>query len=176
MKIDQLRQIIREEVRAAVKEELQDMLTEAVKIASTPSQMQPAPKAGTSEWSATYGHLNTSVSAAKKPSKQELAEMIGLKTPPKATNIEFAKNDSINSILKQTHQSMTNEDFRQVYSGTSDMVQKPNFASGIASQMGMTQPSGPMPGIDISKLDFVSKAKSVFDASVKKDKKRAGQL
>lgn len=165
MKIDQLRQIIREEVRAAVKEELQDMLTEAVKIASTPTKMQPAPQSGTSDWS-----------AAKKSSKQELAEMIGLKTPPKATNIEFAKNDSINSILKQTQQSMTNEDFRQVYSGISDMVQKPNFASGIASQMGMTQPSGPMPGIDISKLDFVSKAKSVFDASVKKDKQRAGQL
>ena len=36
MKIDQLRKIIREEVRAAVKEELQDMLTEAVKVASTP--------------------------------------------------------------------------------------------------------------------------------------------
>ena len=32
MKLDQLRKIIREEVRAAVKEELQDMLTEAVKI------------------------------------------------------------------------------------------------------------------------------------------------
>lgn len=165
MKIDQLRQIIREEVRAAVKEELQDVITEAVKIASTPSKMQPAPQAGTSEWS-----------AAKKPSKQELAEMIGLKTPPKATNIEFAKNDSINNILKQTQQSMTNEDFRQVYSGTSDMVQKPNFASGIASQMGMTQPSGPMPGIDISKLDFVSKAKSVFDLSKKKDKQRLGGL
>ena len=36
MKLDQLRKIIREEVRAAVKEELQDVITEAVKIASTP--------------------------------------------------------------------------------------------------------------------------------------------
>ena len=37
MKLEQLRKIIREEVRAAVKEELQEMLNEAVKVASTPS-------------------------------------------------------------------------------------------------------------------------------------------
>ena len=36
MKLDVLRKIIREEVRAAVKEELQDMLNEAVRYASKP--------------------------------------------------------------------------------------------------------------------------------------------
>ena len=161
MKLDQLRQIIREEVRAAVKEELQDVINEAVRIASTPS-MQPAPKPGTSDWSST-----------KKPSKQELAEMIGLKTIPKQTNIEFTKNKSLNSILQQTQMSMTNEEYQQVFTGTSDMVQKPNFASSMATQMGM---SGGQPGLDISKLDFVNKAKSVLDLAKKKDKQRLGQL
>lgn len=162
MKLDQLRKIIREEVRAAVKEELQDVINEAVKIASTPTKMQPAPSAGTSDWS-----------TAKKPSKQELAEMIGLKTPPKPTNIEFSKNESLNAMLNQTKQSMTNEDYQQVFTGTSDMVAKPNFASSMASQMGM---SGAQPGLDLSQLDFVKNAKNIFDASVKKDKQRAGQL
>ena len=37
MKIDQLRKIIKEEVKAAMKEELKDILTEAVKIASDPN-------------------------------------------------------------------------------------------------------------------------------------------
>ena len=37
MKLDTLRKVIREEVKAAIKEELQDMLNEAVKIASQPS-------------------------------------------------------------------------------------------------------------------------------------------
>lgn len=37
MKIDQLRQIIREEVRSAIQVELKDILTEAVKIASEPN-------------------------------------------------------------------------------------------------------------------------------------------
>jgi len=48
MKLDQLRKIIREEVRAAVKEELQDVMNEAVKYASTPNsnpnQMKPVVK------------------------------------------------------------------------------------------------------------------------------------
>ena len=43
MKLDQLRKIIREEVRSAVKEELQDVMNEAVKYASTPYE-KPVPK------------------------------------------------------------------------------------------------------------------------------------
>lgn len=156
MKLDQLRKIIREEVRAAVKEELQDVINEAVKIASTPTKMQPAPEPGTSDWS-----------AAKKPSRKELAEMIGLKTPPKQTNIDFTQNESINSMLKQTQSSMTNEDYQQVINATSDMVQKPNFASSMANQMGI---SGEQPGLDISNLDFVKKAKGVLDLANKKSR------
>ena len=53
MKLDQLRQIIREEVRAAVKEELQEVMNEAVKVASAPTKMQaiPKPKGSNLKWS-----------------------------------------------------------------------------------------------------------------------------
>ena len=56
MKLDQLRKIIREEVRAAVKEELQEMLNEAVKIASTPNmqkfnEYKPVEKGQEKRWS-----------------------------------------------------------------------------------------------------------------------------
>jgi len=56
MKLDQLRKIIREEVRAAVKEELQEMLNEAVKIASTPNmqkfnEYKPVAKGQEKRWS-----------------------------------------------------------------------------------------------------------------------------
>jgi len=159
MKLDQLRKIIREEVRAAVKEELQEVMNEAVRVASTPS-MQPAPEPGTSDWS-----------AAKKPSKQELAEMMGLKTPPKATNINFAKNEGIQSALAQTQASMTNEDYQNVFTGTSDMAKKPNFASSMASSMGM---SGAQPGLDISQLGFVKNAKKVLDLANQKSQNRLG--
>ena len=88
---------------------------------------------------------------------------------PKATNIKFAKDNKIQSMLEMTKQSMTNEDYKQVYGGTSDMVKKPNFASSMATNMGM---SGDQPGIDISQLDFVGKAKTILDAANKKDKTR----
>jgi hypothetical protein len=155
MKLDQLRKIIREEVRAAVKEELQEVMNEAVKIASTPS-MQPAPAAGTSDWS-----------SAKKPNKEELAELMGLKTPPKATNIKFSDKNNIQEMLAQTQASMSGDDYQNVFAGSSDMVKKPNFASSMASTMGMT---GNQPGIDISQLDFVKKAKAVYDLSNQKGK------
>jgi hypothetical protein len=87
---------------------------------------------------------------------------------PKSTNIKFSNNKNIQSMLEQTRQSMTNEDYQQVYAGDSSMVKKPNFASSVANNMGM---GGNQPGLDISQLDFVKKAKSVLDASYAKDKR-----
>jgi hypothetical protein len=141
MKLDQLRKIIREEVKAAVKEELQDMLNEAVKAASTPSSQkyEPAPPLDY-KWS--------------KPIKKS--------------------EDPIMEMLNQTKASMTSEEYKNVYTGTSDMVQKPNFASMMASNMGMTETKGPMPGLDISQFDFVKKAGDVYKKSVQKDKEKYG--
>ena len=149
MKLDQLRKIIREEVRAAVKEELQDMLNEAVEFASKP----------------------------KKDVNLYKADKTGGFTPVKQKDLKRSwSTGKMNSgtvpleeMLNQTRQSMTNEDYQQVYAGDSSMVKKPNFATSVASSMGM---GGSQPGLDISKLDFVTKAKKVFDASLEKDKNR----
>lgn len=138
MKLDQLRKIIREEVRAAVKEELQEVMNEAVKYASTPSNtMQEVPKGQPKKWS-------------------------------------VGKAATLDEMLAATRADMTPQDAANIIGSSG--VQKPNFATSMATSMGMTESSGPMPGIDISKLDFVSKAKSVLDASMKKDKQRLGQL
>ena len=137
MKLDQLRKIIREEVRAAVKEELQDMLTEAVKIASTPDTKQP-----------TSGFTQVPKGQPKKWS--------------------FGKSATLDEMLQQTAVTMTSQDAQNFGAG---QVSKPNFASTVGNQLAREQ-GGPMPGIDISKLDFVGKAKNIFDASIKKDKAR----
>ena len=139
MKLDQLRKIIREEVKAAVKEELQDMLNEAVRVAS-----QPQIKKVTQ---------HSSIHVEK----------------PKPTS-----TDPIMEMLSQTKANMTSEEYKNVYSGTSDLVQKPNFASMMASNMGMTEQRGPQPGLDISQFDFVKKAGAVYKASVEKDKQKYG--
>ena len=131
MKLDQLRKIIREEVRAAVKEELQEVMNEAVKHASTPAKMQQVPKGQPKKWS-------------------------------------VGKSATLDEMLQATRESMSGEEAKNIMGYQAPAA--PSMASSMASQMGMTQPSGPMPGIDISKLDFVSKAKSVLDASYKKDK------
>ena len=136
MKLDQLRKIIREEVRAAVKEELQEVINEAVKYASTPTNtMQEIPKGQTKKWS-------------------------------------VGKSATLEEMLNATRAEMTSQDASNIMGSSG--VQKPNFAQSMSAKMGMTENAGPMPGIDISKLDFVSKAKSVLDASYKKDKSRTG--
>jgi len=143
MKLDQLRKIIREEVRAAVKEELQDILTEAVKTASAPSISESKPI------------------EKKKP--------IVKQTTP---DIKTGKS-SLDEMLKMTKENMTNEEYRNVVNASSDMVSRPNFASSMANQMGMT---GPAPGIDISQLSFVKKAGAVLKKSNELDKKKVGAL
>ena len=142
MKLDQLRKIIREEVKAAVKEELQEMLTEAVRVASQPDA---------------------------KPNVQKFES-------PNHTlvNPSSVSSDSITEMLSQTKASMTNEEYQNVFTGTSDMVQKPNFAEMMASNMGMVDSGRPAPGLDISQFDFVKKAGAVYKASVEKDKQKHG--
>lgn len=138
MKLNQLRKIIREEVRSAVKEELQDILNEAVKHASTPlSEYKPV--------------------KADVPKPSPTNPVAEIKTGTK----------SLDEMLKQTKASMTSEEYKNVFTGTADMVSgMPNMASTMANQMNMN--AGNQPGLDISSLDFVNKAKAVLDASNKK--------
>jgi len=141
MKLEQLRKIIREEVKAAVKEELQEVMNEAVRVASQPQ-------------------VNEVVKQPLKP--------IQVKKPvPTSSN-------PIMEMLNQTKASMTSDEYKNIYSGTSDMVQKPNFATTMASSMGMTDSRGPMPGLDISQFDFVKKAGQVYKKSVENDKQKFG--
>ncbi len=147
MKLDTLRKVIREEVKAAIKEELQDMLNEAVKIASQPS-------------TPNVQKFNEYKPVVQKDLKQTWSTgKINTGTVP------------LEEMLNQTADEMTSDDFKQIVN-----AQAPNSGTAatttLANQMGLTENSGPMPGIDISKLDFVSKAKSVLDAAYKKDKNR----
>ena len=140
MKLDQLRTIIREEVRAAFKEELQEVLTEAVKIASNPKQT-------------FYNKPLTPIEVAKQqPTKYN----------PIASNTQ---TNSLDEMLSMTKAGMTPSEYNNIVGST-----PPSSAAKMASQLGMQD--GALPGIDISQLDFVGKAKEVLDASYKKDKVR----
>ncbi len=154
MKLDQLRKIIREEVRAAVKEELQEVMNEAVKAASTPIQ----------EVKKYAEHKPVGI----KPSRQNLIEMMGLPDmKPKTTNLTFG--DPIQEMLNQTKQSMSGEEYRNITNFDSSMIHKPSFASSMANQMGMTSGDA---GLDISQLSFVKNAKKVLDLANEKSKNK----
>ena len=117
--------------------------------------------------------LTEAVRVASKPQVTEVTQY----KAAEPVNVEKPKptsTDPIMEMLNQTKANMTSEEYKNVYSGTSDMVQKPNFASMMASNMGMTQTSGPQPGLDISQFDFVKKAGDVYKKSVEKDKQKYG--
>jgi|TARA_R100000030_G_scaffold77251_1_gene60126 hypothetical protein len=148
MKLEQLRKIIREEVRAAVKAELQDMLTEAVKVASTPN-------------------INDSKNSYREVKQKDLKRTW-------STGELNTGTIPLQEMINQTRESMTSDEYRNVINGTSDMVKKPNFASTMANTMGISESPRPMPGIDISQFDFVKKAGAVYNRSIEKDKEKLG--
>ena len=106
--------------------------------------------------------MNEAVKYASTPNKMQQVP----KGQPKKWSV--GKSATLDEMLQATRENMTGEDAKNIMGYQSPTA--PSIASSMASQMGMTQPSGPMPGIDISKLDFVSKAKSVLDASYAKDR------
>lgn len=103
MKLDQLRKIIREEVKSAIKEELQDMLNEAVKAASTPTAKTQ-----------TYTPVTQ-----KDISKTWSTGKINQGTVP------------LEEMLNQTKAEMTNEDYKTIINANSTSA--PNFAQRQAT-------------------------------------------
>ena len=77
----------------------------------------------------------------------------------------------IADLMNETKYSMTQGEYRNIVSATSDMVQAPGL--GMQSVVDTYRP-GPEPGLDISQFDFINKAASVYKASVEKDKQRFG--
>ena len=152
MKLDQLRKIIREEVRSAVKEELQEVMNEAVKAASAPNTLATPTK--------------TIQVETQKPSP---------------TNPVMGKT-SLDEMLQMTRNNMTNEEYKTIFSGNAQNAMggvpqvngspRQNVANSLANRMQMS----PGAGIDISQLDFVKKAGAVLQASELKDKQKAGTV
>jgi hypothetical protein len=109
--------------------------------------------------------LNEAVKHASAPVVEHKQTKVEAPKPSKMNPV--AGKTSIDDMLEMTKKSMTNEEYKNVFTGTSDMVTgMPNMASTMANQMSMN--AGNQPGIDISNLDFVNKAKAVLDASNKK--------
>ena len=167
MKLDQLRTVIREEVKTAIKEELQEIMNEAVRAASEPEKQtfyEEAPYGG-------YKGPHTTNLASTRETTENLQESGDPITDLKPQQYRYP---IIMDILNQTQANMTSGNHNTPSQPTHDMVNKPNFASMMASNMGMNENAGPLPGIDLSQLDFVKKAGAIYNKSIENDKQKHG--
>jgi len=78
--------------------------------------------------------------------------------------------DPIADLMNETKYSMTQGEYQNLVSATSDMVQAPGL--GMNPVQGFRQ--GPEPGLDITQFDFMMRAGDVYKASVQKDKEKFG--
>ena len=78
--------------------------------------------------------------------------------------------DPIADLMNETKYSMTQGEYQNLVSATSDMVQAPGLGMNPIEQFRQ----GPEPGLDITQFDFMMKAGEVYKASIEKDKQRFG--
>jgi hypothetical protein len=121
--------------------------------------------------------------AVREVLREELADMITeapVKPVSRVTKYENYKpitakpvptGDPIMDLLNETRATMTSGQTPGYKPDMSHFVQAPGL--GMESMM-EDHFIGPEVGIDLSKLDFVGKAASVYKASVEKDKQRFG--
>jgi hypothetical protein len=82
-----------------------------------------------------------------------------------------ATGNPLMDLMNETKYSMTQGEYQNLVSATSDMVSAP----GMGMQTGLEQfRQGVEPGLDISQFDFMMRAGDVYKASVQKDKERFG--
>lgn len=142
MNTTQLVELLRTEVRKAIREELVDIIQEAVKIASTPD-----------------------IAVSSRPT---------IPNPKPAVPVE-GRRVPIAELLEETKLNFTSTDAKAFVPSSqrdlfsSDFQSRPAMA--MANKLGMTS-SEDAPGLDLSQLSFVKKAKQVLDAAVQKDKQR----
>lgn len=117
MNLDSLRKLIREEVRTAIKEELKDILTEAVVIASTPETKTQVQKFDS--------HVKT-----ESTFKPKFSEIIAERKTPISTG------DPLLDLLNETAQSGEWRTLNGGYNAT-DAV---NWAGGMPGMGGVNTP------------------------------------
>jgi len=78
---------------------------------------------------------------------------------------ESTPGDVISEMINMTRNNMTREDYQSIFNGNSSMVSKPDFRMDSSLE---NVPAGPQPGLDISNLDFVKNAASIFKLAEQK--------
>lgn len=146
--LSDLKKIIGEEVKKAVRAELKDLILEAVEIASRPEQKH------------------------SKPVYSENVQRTVQVVPKRKEENRSTSNNMVQNILAETAASMTSEDYENIY-GTSTKASLAESYSDLGEEDTVIEDSVPSVGIDLDNLpSFVKNAKAILDASIAKDRER----
>lgn len=144
--LNALSRLIRKEVKAAIQEEVRDIIIEAVRIASTP-----------------------------KSTEQPITEPIVVNTPQNISRADirakFQTMNPIEQMLEETKLNFTSADAKNFISGE---PMNPNKAVAVAHELGMMDVPKSNTGLDLSSLPFLKNAKTILDLSKEKDKLKYG--
>ena len=83
----------------------------------------------------------------------------------KPAAVESTPGNVISEMINMTRSNMTREDYKSILNGNSSMISKPDFRMDSSLD---DIPAGPQPGLDISNLDFVKNAASIFKLAEQK--------
>lgn len=147
--LNAFRKIIREEVQKAIQEEVRDIIIEAVRIASSTNEPVKEVKE-----SYAPPKISTMLNSSTDTARVDLRN-------------QFKAMNPIEQMLEETKLSFTSADAKN-FSGN---IQ--NRAGAMAHDLGMMG-NGSHPGLDLSSLPFLNKAKSILDVSKQKDRERHG--
>lgn len=143
MKLDALRQLIREEMRTVIKEELKDILTEAVVIASSPEQK---PQGVT--------QLNQPFKEVKSTAKPSFSQVMAEKKTPTSTG---------NPLLDILNETANAGEWRSLNGGEFNAQDAVGWAGGmpggatqvVATVDEMISKQGPVSDINEVRIDAV---------------------
>ena len=163
--LNALSRLIRKEVKAAIQEEVRDIIIEAVRVASTPKSTSAPVQANENFRASTILSPNGIGTGTTVNSLLTT----GTSTDTVKTDIraKFQAMNPIEQMLEETKLNFTSADAKN-FSGN---IQ--NRAGAMAHELGMMN-DGPHPGLDLSSLPFLNKAKSILDVSKQKDRERHG--
>jgi hypothetical protein len=105
------------------------------------------------------------------PTKTQVQEVRKYQAYKPPVSRPIPTGNPIMDLMNETKHSMTQGEYRELVSATSDMVQAPGLGMNTVTE---NFNQGPEPGLDISQFDFMMRAGDVFKASVEKDKQRFG--
>jgi hypothetical protein len=111
------------------------------------------------------------LSEDKTPTKPQTSQVTKYENYKPVVSKPVPTGDPLMEMLQMTRESMTGQEYREMVSANTSMVQAPGLGMNTLTEHSHTAQE---PGLDISQFDFIKKAGAVLKASQEKDKQRFG--